>query len=102
MSARAAATRQVVDGAPTKLLLPQDQEEMALTLNGKKNRLRRSDFDALGRSLTLTDRQITNAHTRLHRNLAKARNELPMSFISTEQQDKFKGLLEDRMARIWG
>lgn len=90
------------DLLPTKLLMPQDQEEMALTLNGKKNRLRRSDFDAFGRSLNLTDRQITNTHTRLQRNLNKAMDKVPMPFISTEQQERFKGLLEVRMARIWG
>ena len=90
------------DLLPTKLLMPRDREEMALTLNGKKNRLRPSDFDAFGHALNLTDRQIANAHTRLQRNLAKARDDVPMTFISTEQQAKFKGLLEDRMTRIWG
>ncbi len=90
------------DLLPTKLLLPQDREETALTVNGKKNRLSRDDFDAFGQSLNLTDRQITNTHTRLQRNLTKALNEVPMPFIGTEQQETFKGLLEDRMARIWG
>ena len=90
------------DLLPTKLILPQDREETALTLNGKKNQLRRDDFDAFGQSLTLTDRQITNTHVRLQRNLAEALDEVPMSFISTEQQEKFTGLIEDRMARIWG
>ena len=89
------------DLLPTKLLMPQDQEEMALTLNGKKSRLRRGDFEALGRALNLTERQTTNTHTRLQRNLVKARDEVPMSFLSTEQQREFKGLLDDRMPRIW-
>lgn len=90
------------DLLPTKLLLPQDQEETALTVNGKKNRLRRDDFDAFGQSLNLTGRQITNTHARLQRNLTKALNEVPMSFISTEQQEEYKKLLDDRTARIWG
>lgn len=90
------------DLLPTKLLMPQDKEEVALTLNGKKSRLLRSDFDAFGQSLNLTDRQITNAHARVQRNLAKALDLVPMAFISTEQQGKFTKLLEDRTARIWG
>ena len=45
---------------------------------------------------------LTETHARLQRNLTKALNEVPMPFISTEQQEEYKGLLEDRMARIWG
>ena len=31
----------------TKLVIPEDTEELALTLNGKKRKLKRSDFDNL-------------------------------------------------------
>ena len=44
------------DLLPTQLLLPEDREETALTLNGKKNRLARGDFAALAKSLELTER----------------------------------------------
>ncbi|MCF7837855.1 MAG: HipA domain-containing protein [Candidatus Marinimicrobia bacterium] len=90
------------DLLPTKLLMPQDPEEMALTLNGRKSRLRRGDFEAFAQSLTLTDRQITNTHNRLQRNLAKARNAVPKSFLGAEQQRAFNELLDERMNRIWG
>lgn len=90
------------DLLPTKLLLPKDQEEMALTVNGKKRQLRRKDFDAFGQALKLTDRQIANAHARLQRNLTKALNEVPMPFVSAKQQAEFKKLLEARIDQIWG
>ena len=45
---------------------------------------------------------LTETHARLQHNLTKALNEVPMPFISTEQQEEYKRLLEDRMARIWG
>jgi serine/threonine-protein kinase HipA len=90
------------DLLPTKLLMPQDQEETALTINGKRNRLHRSDFDTFGRSLNLSDRQLANTYVRLQRNWVRALGEAPMTFISTGQQEKFKGLLADRMSRIWG
>ena len=88
------------DLLPTKLLMPQDQEEMALTMNGKKSRLQRRDFDAFGHALNLADRQIANAHTRLQRNLAKALEHVSTTFISTEHEAKLKKLLEERTARI--
>ena len=90
------------DLLPTKLLLPEDEEEMALTLNGKKNRLGRSDFDAFGRALRLSDRQIANAHARLQRNLTRSVAELPMPFIGERRQSEFKQLLSARVARVWG
>lgn len=89
------------DLLPTKLLMPEDQEEMALTMNGKKSRLHRMDFDAFGRALNLTDRQIANAHTRLQRNLAKALKQVSTTLLSTENEAKLKHLLEERTARIW-
>lgn len=89
------------DLLPTKLLIPKDQEELALPINGKKRQLRRKDFDAFGSALKLTERQITNAHARLQRNLTKALDELPMPFVRTEQQVEFKKLLAARIDQIW-
>ncbi|HMP97494.1 MAG TPA: HipA domain-containing protein [Kiritimatiellia bacterium] len=89
------------DLLPTKLLIPQDQEETALTINGKKNRLCRSDFDAFGDALNLTDRQIANAHKRLQRNLAEALNDVPMPFIRAERQEELKALIESRTEQVW-
>ena len=90
------------DLLPTKLFIPMDQEELALTVNGKKRHLRRKDFDAFGQALTLTDRQIANAHRRLQRNLAKAVDDLPAAFISNSRQNEFSELLKGKMERLWG
>ena len=90
------------DLLPTKLLMPKDQEEMALTVNGKKRHLHRRDFDAFGQAMKLTDRQMANTHARLQRNLTKALDDVLMPFICTEQQAEFKNLLTARMDQIWG
>ncbi|MCH9029378.1 MAG: HipA domain-containing protein, partial [Bacteroidetes bacterium] len=37
----------------TKLLIPEDKEEIALPINGKKNNLRKSDFDKFAESLEI-------------------------------------------------
>jgi serine/threonine-protein kinase HipA len=89
------------DLLPTNLLIQQDTEELALTLNGKKSRVRPSDFSAFGRSLALTERQIANTYSRLQRNLTKALDAVPMTFVGTEQQGKFKALVATRTARLW-
>jgi serine/threonine-protein kinase HipA len=46
------------DLVSTKLAMPQDLEEMALTINGKKNRLKRLDFHKLGESLGINEKAI--------------------------------------------
>lgn len=54
------------DLVPVRLVLPEDPEELALTLNGKKNRLRRTDFLALAESLRLPGAPADGARPRAH------------------------------------
>ena len=89
------------DLLPTRLLLPADREESALTVNGKKSRLQRGDFDVLAATLGLTDRQIANAHTRLQRGLTAAMEVISNAFLSPEKQEAFRGLITDRAAGLW-
>lgn len=49
----------------TILVLPDDPEESALTINGKKARLRRGDFDTLGASLQIRPRAVANIYKKL-------------------------------------
>lgn len=49
----------------TKLMPINDPEEMALTVNGKKSKLRLKDFESLGLSLGMPQKAIENSLTRL-------------------------------------
>ena len=60
------------DLLPTVLLLPEDTEETALTLNGRKRRLTDNDFKRFGASLKLTPKQTDNAFGRFTKNLPAA------------------------------
>ena len=52
------------DILPVNIILPEDQEELALTLNGKKKNLRRSDFlkfaEICGINRKSTEKMINN------------------------------------------
>jgi serine/threonine-protein kinase HipA len=89
------------DLLPTHLLLPEDREELALTLHGKKSNLRREDFDAFGRALHLTAKQVANTHARLQRGLARASENVPMAFLNASRQEQFRELVKSRAARLW-
>ena len=59
------------DLVPVKIILLQDTEELALPLNGKKNRLKRRDFETFGISLKLNEVQIRKALERITNSLKK-------------------------------
>ncbi len=88
------------DLVPTILFMPEDPEETALTLNGRKRRLRRSDFDQFGFSLRLTAKQIENAYARFAKSLDAALQLIPCSFCSVEFQQRYAALVRERALRL--
>ncbi len=84
----------------TALLLPEDQEETALTLNGRKRRITAKDFHAFGAALRLTDRQVANALKRFEKNLSKACDLIPGSFCGSATKENFRELVIDRWSRL--
>ncbi len=85
----------------TRLFLSEkeDPEEMALTLNGKKRKLKRSDFYAFGLSSGLSEKQIENAFKKIQENFPKMEAIIRSSFIPIEMQDEYIKLINER-ARI--
>lgn len=79
------------------LHLPEDMEEIALTINGKKRKLTKSDFINLGLKFQLTEKQILNAFKRLAKAEKKMKQEIKSSFLSPQNQAKYIELLENRL-----
>lgn len=79
---------------------PQDEEELALPIAGKKKKLTRMLFENFGRELGLTEKQIKGAFDRLHKNRTKASDWLQRSFLSEEMQKKYLSILENRYQRL--
>lgn len=79
------------------LHLPEDNEETALTINGRKRKLTKSDFINLGMKFQLTERQIANAFNRFIKAEKKMKQEIKRSFLSQENQGKYIELLENRL-----
>ena len=89
------------DLVPVKIILPQDAEELALTLNGKKNRLKLRDFEIFGTSLKLNDVQITKAVQRIIGSLTMFLPEtLQESFLPKDMQFAVNSLISERIARL--
>jgi serine/threonine-protein kinase HipA len=75
---------------------PKDTEELALTLEGKKKKLRREHFERLGIGLGLTERQIKTSLARFEKNHATAIDWVDKSFLSHEFKNEYKKILDSR------
>lgn len=82
------------------IINPKDDEELALTLNGKKKKLKKDDFlkcaETLGIEVLIVDRLI-NKYIKL---LPKFENMIQLSFMSEEFKNKYIGLLKSRLDRL--
>jgi serine/threonine-protein kinase HipA len=88
----------------TTIVLLRPEEELALPLNGKKNRLRQHDLiDYFGRDrLQLTDRNLNRVLMEL-KQLRKPWNALlKVSFLSNTMKEKYLSVLDDRFERLFG
>lgn len=75
---------------------PGDEEEIALTLEGKKKKLRRANFEALGKVLELNEKQIEGVFKRFLKNKPLAIEWIENSFLSNDFKEKYKVLLEEK------
>lgn len=79
---------------------PKDDDELALTLNGKRKRLKKSDFVLLGSGLGLSDKQIGGVFMRLTKNKGLAMDWINRSFLSDAMKEDYKGVLRKRYAQL--
>jgi serine/threonine-protein kinase HipA len=82
------------------IILPEDTDEIALTLEGKRKKLKKEHFLNLGKGLDLTDRQIDIAFNRMIKNKSKAVELIDKSFLSDKMKIAYKEILESRYTRL--
>ncbi len=80
---------------------PDDKEELALTLEGKKSKLQRAHFENLGKGLGLTNKQISGVFNRFHIKKKDALKWIDNSFLSNAMKEKYIALLDERYTRIF-
>jgi len=83
------------------IINPEDDEELALTMEGKKKKIKRDHFEGLGEGLGLTPKQLSGVFNRFQKNKEKAIQWIRESFLTPEMKESYTTLLEDRYARIY-
>jgi len=82
------------------IVLPEDTEELALTLVGKKKKLKRENFEKLGEVLGLTPKQIKGTFNRMIKNKSGALDLIDKSFLSKDMKTAYKKVLEGRYIQL--
>lgn len=88
------------DLVATALVNPADTEELALTLNGKKRRLRQGDFRQAAGRAGIDDKVVTGMLTRLVKARPAWHAFIDQSFLSAALQEQFHALLAQRFAQL--
>ena len=86
---------------PTALINPADQEELALTLNAKKSRLIKTDFDTAFATMGLTAVQLQHLYQRMHKAAPAWIEAIEHSFLSTTRKQEYQALIKKRLSRLY-
>ena len=84
----------------TFLVNPKDDEDLALTLNGKKKLLKRHDFESSFTNMKLDSKQQTNIFTKMENVRSKWLEFIQISFLTPDFKEKYIELINERFDRL--
>lgn len=85
----------------TALVIPDDKEESALTINGKKSRLKKKDFDALAVSMNINAKVIESIYVKFEKALPIWVDFVKQSFLTKSMQRNYTELLHSRHQNLF-
>lgn len=88
------------DLVATYLINPEEDEDLALTLNGKKKKIKKEDFQKAFSSSGLTLPQQKNIFQKMRRAYKEWKPFISISFLPRELQIAYVRLVEDRFGRL--
>lgn len=90
----------VYDMVAVHLLIPEDDEELALNLNGKKKKLKRSDFETAMQKAHVPAKAISNLFKRIQKGMKSWNKLIDASFITDIKKEQLKMMIESRAKQI--
>jgi serine/threonine-protein kinase HipA len=88
------------DLVATKLVIPQDTEETALTMNGKKRNITLNDFKGFAKSLGLNEKTLQNSLDKIQSSISVLLDFIDQSFLTNQLKKGYKQLIEDRAKAV--
>lgn len=88
------------DMIAAQLLLPDDLEDLALNLNGKKRKLKRQDFNQAMLKGGIPEKAIENLWKRIEKGMENWSELIDHCFLSSDQKNSFKALINNKASRL--
>ena len=88
------------DMIAAQLLLPDDIDDLALNLNGKKRKLKRSDFNEAMLKAHIPEKAIENLWKRIEKGMGQWPGLIDHSFLSLDRKQSFKKLIYIKIAQL--
>ena len=80
----------------TKLVLPDDIDELALTLNARKRKLKKSDFNHLLNTYKIDEKVIENIYEKYRKIVPQWLNFIDTSFLPQQMKEEYKSIINKR------
>lgn len=84
------------DLLPVNLVMPEDSEQLALTLNGKKTNIHRKDFLVFAKTIGITDKAAKDMIEKTFSALPRFIQDAEASLLPDNMKDELIGLMEQR------
>lgn len=88
------------DLVATALVNPNDNEELALALNGKKKKITKNDFKAAFEKSKLNEKQQENIFSKMIKSKQKWYEMIDKSFLDKSWASDYKSIIHDRIERV--
>lgn len=85
------------DMLSTALLMPEDTEELALTLNGKRRKIKRSDFEVAMNGCSLEEKIIDNLFSKFIKVTDKWLEFIDISFLPQDMKQQYKLIITRKL-----
>lgn len=93
---------QAYDMLPVNIILPQDEEQMALTINGKKRNIKKKDFKILAEKCGIQETAAEKMMKKLCTFREQYMEQCEESYLSDELKEKTKDLIDERIKILTG
>jgi len=82
------------------LIYPKDKEDMALTLGGRKRKIKRSDFNEFAQNLGISELVRDNIYKDFRGNTDKVKELIERSFLTEDYKEKYIQIFHTKLKQI--
>jgi serine/threonine-protein kinase HipA len=88
------------DLVSTKVAMPEDLEDMALTINGRKRKIKKADFIVMAKTLGIPERSVQNSFHKLSNLIPDMNSWIDISFLPDNQKEMYKETINNAAKKL--